>query len=202
MPDETNPPQEPATPQPPPGGEAPDTGHESTGLLASIDAGELLRLREQAAQFAEMRDSYLRTAADFQNLRKRMERDTEDRARRKVENLLNSVLGAIDELDRACATAPDSPVVQGIRLIRDILNSAAVSEGIREIPTLGLPFDPKLHEALSSMPSDKPAGTILSEHRKGYTWGDRVLRPSQVVVAAAPKPDGRAGLPCTPTPEC
>ncbi|MFN0205930.1 MAG: nucleotide exchange factor GrpE [Planctomycetota bacterium] len=162
---------------------SPEEGGEPSGLLASVDALELAKLREQAAQFEEMQDRYLRTTADFQNFRKRMERETEERARRKVENLLHSVLGTMDELDRACANAPESPIVAGVRMIREILNSAAAAEGVREIPSVGRPFDPKLHEAISSVASDEPAGTVILEQRRGYVWGDRVLRPSQVVVA-------------------
>jgi molecular chaperone GrpE len=60
---------------------------------------------------------------------------------------------------------------------------------VREIPTVGQPFDPKHHEAIASKPTaEAPAGQVVAEHRKGYLWGDRVLRPSQVIVASAPLP--------------
>lgn len=184
MPEDTNNPTQSETAATPEGGEATNP----QGLLVSIDAQELTKLRTIASAYEEMRDSNLRAVADLQNLRKRMERDTEDRARRKVENLLRSVLGGIDELDRACATAGDTPLAQGVRMIREILYQAAQQEGVREIPSLGLPFDPKLHEAITSIPSDKAPGTIIDEQRKGYLWGERVLRPSQVIIAAASQP--------------
>lgn len=149
-----------------------------------------------------LREQLLRATADLQNLRRRVERDTEDRARRKSEVLLRAILAGLDELDRALEQIPlerreSDAFVRGVVMIREILLEAVRREGVKEIPTVGLPFDPNLHEAITSAPApDVPAGHIASEHRKGYWWGDRVLRPSQVVVAApTTPPDGEAGNP-------
>ncbi|MBI3819989.1 MAG: nucleotide exchange factor GrpE [Planctomycetes bacterium] len=169
------------------------------GLLVTIDAVELARLREDAGKFGETLDQLLRLTADYQNLRKRMERDTEDRAKRKTENLLRSVLNGLDELDRACANArQESPLMQGVLMIRESLLQAAASEGVREISCVGLAFDPKLHDAVSSVESPQAPGTVVAEHRKGYLWGERVLRPSQVVVSANSSAGNSAGTKETP----
>jgi molecular chaperone GrpE len=165
-------------------GEAEAARGEGSGAPESADA----------RAYAELHDRYLRLSADLQNLRKRMEREVEERSRRKSEGLLNGILGGLDELDRALAHLPDGrqgqdPLVQGVSLIREALIRAASQAGVREIPTVGTPFDPKIHEAIATIPTaDAPPGHVVSEHRKGYLWGDRVLRPSQVVVAAAPNP--------------
>lgn len=196
MPDDpniTNPSNEPA--QNPEGENTQNPG--GSGLQVTIDADELAKLRQIASSYDEMRDLYARANADIQNLRKRMERDTEERARRKVENLLRSVLGGIDELDRACANATDGPLLQGVRMIREILYQSAFHEGVREIPSIGLPFDPKVHEVITSIPSDQPANTVVQEQRKGYHWGERVLRPTQVIIAAAPQNAPRAESPAS-----
>lgn len=178
-----------------PQGEARD-GEAEAGLFATIDAAELAKLRERAEGFEAAQADYLRALADMQNLRKRLQSDAEERGKRKVESLLRAVLSGIDELDRATANAGDSPLVQGVRMIREILNQAVIAEGVREIPAIGEVFNPKQHEAMTTLvDATKAPGTIVMELRVGYTWGDRVLRPSQVILAAAPPVNGAATAP-------
>ncbi len=159
---------------------------EGGGLLATVAAEELTRLRALADEAEEHRERALRVAADLQNFRRRMERDVEERSRRKAEPLLLALLDGVDELDRALAAAgSEGPLAEGVGLIRDSLREALGREGVREIPSVGEPFDPKVHEAIAQVPAgDAPPGSIVAEQRKGWLWGDRVLRAPQVVVAA------------------
>ena len=134
-------------------GEAEAARGEGSGAPESADA----------RAYAELHDRYLRLSADLQNLRKRMEREVEERSRRKSEGLLNGILGGLDELDRALAHLPDGrqgqdPLVQGVSLIREALIRAASQAGVREIPTVGTPFDPKIHEAIATIPTADAPG--------------------------------------------
>jgi molecular chaperone GrpE len=160
-----------------------------SGLVAAVDAQELARLRALAEEHEQLREQVLRANADLQNVRRRSERDADDRYWRRVEGLLLSVLDSIDQLERASATAAEAgqdSLAAGIGLIRDRLREAAAREGVKEIASVGTPFDPKLHEAVTSVsdPEAEP-GAVVAEQRKGYVWGDRVLRPARVIVAAA-----------------
>lgn len=175
------------------------------GLPAAVSAAELEQLRAKAAERDQLHEQSLRTSADLQNLRRRMERDVDDRVRRATETLLLAVLRGIDELDHAIerAEAAHKPIAEGIKLTRETLLGAAQREGVQEIASVGASFDPKLHEAVQSAPAgDKAPGTVVAEQRKGYLWKDRVLRPAQVVVAAGgtgPDPRRSASAESNPT---
>jgi molecular chaperone GrpE len=146
-------------------------------------------LDEAAAERDRLRDQLLRASADLQNLRRRMEKDVEERAQRKAEGLLRALLDAVDAIDRAREAAPPA-LRDGLRLISEALLAAAAREGVRPIASVGAPFDPKLHEAISVVPKgDAPAGQVVAEQRRGYLWSERVLRPAQVLVAGAPDDD-------------
>ncbi|HKE01044.1 MAG TPA: nucleotide exchange factor GrpE [Planctomycetota bacterium] len=167
-----------------------------SSLMAAVGARELAELRARAAEVEALREQHLRVNADLQNLRRRADRDVEDRARRKTEPLLVSLLETLDELDRAIETAEKAKqpsIANGVRLIRDRLKRAAEREGVKEIPSVGGPFDPKHHEAVTTVapPKGTAPGMVIAEQRKGYLWGDRVLRPAQVVVSESP-PSGRS----------
>jgi molecular chaperone GrpE len=176
----------------------PDQPDPENGVKPADDAAAALDdASGRASEVEDLREKWLRAVADLQNLKRRADRDVEDRARLKSEKLLRAILEGLDELDRALGQIPAErreadPLAHGVSLIRNILFEAVSREGVRPIPTVGLPFDPKLHEALSSLPdAEVPPGHVSAEHRKGYLWGDRVLRPSQVIVAAAPPPASR-----------
>jgi molecular chaperone GrpE len=171
------------------GGDASDPS-----ILAAVDARELADLRARAEELERLREQHLRVNADMQNLRRRLDRDVEDRARRKAEPLLVALLDGLDELERAVDTAEKAKqpsIASGVQLIRERLREALAREGVREIPSVGEPFDPKLHEAVSTVApaKGKAPGTVASEQRKGYFWGERVLRPAQVVVSGSSRAD-------------
>lgn len=160
------------------------TGGESTG--ADVDAqGETVH-----AELERVRDQLLRTAADFDNFRKRSRRELEDAERRGREELLRGLLPVFDNLERAAAHTESATDVQavaaGIELVMRQFFDALGRLGIERVEAAGKPFDPALHEAIQTMPTaDFPPGTVASEVQAGYRIGDRLIRPAMVVVAKA-----------------
>jgi molecular chaperone GrpE len=137
------------------------------------------------------RDEYLdalqRLKAEFDNYRKRAARDQESLIARAHERLVNGLLPVLDDLQRALEAAEaheEARLEEGVRLVHRALADLLRSEGLEEIATDGR-FDPHVHEALLSQPSDEEEGSVIDVVQKGYMLGDRVLRPARVVVAAA-----------------
>ena len=151
-------------------------------------------LEEQVAALAAERDEHLndlkRVAAEFENYRKRVARDQESLVARAHERLVKELLPVLDDLERALAAAEEheeAKLEEGVRLVHRELAAALQREGLAEIDTDGQ-FDPHVHEALLSQPSDAEEGSVIEVVQKGYRLGDRVVRPARVVVAA-PKPE-------------
>ncbi len=147
------------------------------------------RLERRLEEVEGERDEYLndlkRLAADFDNYRKRTARDQESLVARAHERLVKELLPILDDLERALEAAADheeARLEEGVRLVARQLQGALVKEGLVEIETDGR-FDPHVHEALLSQPSDEDEGVILQVLQKGYRLGDRVLRPARVVIS-------------------
>jgi molecular chaperone GrpE len=154
-----------------------------------------LTLEEQVAALEAERDEHLndlkRVAAEFENYRKRVARDQESLVARAHERLVKELLPVLDDLERALAAAEqheEAALEEGVRLVHRELDAALRREGLAEIETNGR-FDPHVHEALLSQPSEAEEGTVIEVVQKGYTLGGRVVRPARVVVAA-PQPEG------------
>jgi molecular chaperone GrpE len=152
-------------------------------------------LEERLAALEAERDEYLndlkRVAADFENDRKRAARDQESLVARAHERLVKELLPVLDDLERALAAAEEheeAKLEEGVRLVHRELAGALEREGLAEIETNGR-FDPHVHEALLSQPSEAEEGSVIEVVQKGYRLGDRVVRPARVVVAAAPQED-------------
>jgi len=136
------------------------------------------------------RDEYLdalqRLKAEFDNYRKRVARDQQELAARAHERLVRELVPVLDDLERALEAAAEHEEGQledGVRLVHRALSDALTREGLAEIETAGK-FDPHTQEALLSQPSDEEEGTVIQVLQKGYTLGDRVLRPARVVISA------------------
>ncbi|MBA2461817.1 MAG: nucleotide exchange factor GrpE, partial [Actinobacteria bacterium] len=131
-------------------------------------------------------DSYLRLAADFDNYRKRVAREHAELSRRANERLLNELLPVLDDLERALEAAAEheeAKLEEGVRLVHRSLLGLVERHGLKEIDTDGV-FDPHVHEALLAQPGEgAEEGSVLQVLQKGYTLGDRVLRPARVIVA-------------------
>ena len=152
---------------------------------------EVQEIDELAAVTRE-RDDYLdrlqRLKAEFDNYRKRAARDQESFAARANEALVKELLPILDDLERALLAASEHEEAQleeGVRLVHRSLAELLGRQGVHEIDTEGK-FDPHVHEALLSQPSEAEEGSVIDVVQKGYKLGERVLRPARVVVAAAP----------------
>jgi molecular chaperone GrpE len=155
---------------------------------------ELEELRARVGELESERDEHLatlqRVAADFDNYRKRAQRDQESLVARAGERLVKELLPVLDDLERALEAAnahEGAKLEEGVALVHRALKAALEREGLHEISTDGQ-FDPHRHEALLSQPSDADEGFVIQVLQKGYSLGDKVLRPARVVVAAPKEP--------------
>jgi molecular chaperone GrpE len=137
----------------------------------------------------ELHDRLLRKTAEFDNYRKRVERERREQADETVSSLLLELLLVLDDFDRALAVeAPESAdaYAKGVELIHGKMHDLLRRYGVRPIETAGADFDPNLHQAVTyeSSPEHRD-GEIIGEVRRGYRMGDRLLRPAMVKVAKA-----------------
>jgi molecular chaperone GrpE len=128
----------------------------------------------------------LRLRADFDNLRKRAARDTLAAVPEGRRAALRPLLPVLDALERALAAGSRDPdFYEGVTSTHRLFLSALAEAGAEPIPTVGHPFDPRIHEAVAADPSpDFAPGTVAREVRRGWRLGDELLRPAEVVVAA------------------
>jgi len=164
---------------------------EASDLGASDDPQSAAEVDPEAASKAEiarLKDQLLRTLADFDNFRKRSRREISDAERIAREELLRELLPVFDNLERASQHAVGSTDFQsladGIQIVmRQFLDTLA-RLGVERVATVGLPFDPAVHEAVQQVESaDLPPGSVAQELLAGYHVGDRLIRPAMVVVA-------------------
>src|SRR5919204_6541595 len=149
---------------------------------------ESLDVEALQAERDELFDRLQRLAAEFDNYRKRNARESAALIERASERLVKELLPILDDLGRALGAAEEheeAKLEEGVRLVHRALAELLAKEGLAEIDTDGK-FDPHVHEALLSQPSDAEEGSVIEVVQKGYKLGDRVLRPARVVVAAPP----------------
>jgi molecular chaperone GrpE len=148
------------------------------------------RLADAQDQLQAVLTEHRRAADEFEQVKVRIRRDVAREVERGRRTLLVEMLEVADNLDRAIAAAsagtadPADKLLRGVELVRDQFLSKLESFGVRRIPALGEPFDPSLHEALSTVPVNEPAqnGVVVAVAREGYAIGDELLRPASVVV--------------------
>jgi molecular chaperone GrpE len=155
-----------------------------TGAADPADAADAIRQERD-----ELQDRVLRIAAEFDNYRKRTERERRELSDAVAADLIRDVLPAVDDLDRAISAAADSPdqaLKSGVELIHRQLIEALRRRGAEPFDSIGQDFDPSWHEALASEPANgRRDGEIVAEIRRGYRIGARLLRPALVKVAKA-----------------
>jgi molecular chaperone GrpE len=137
------------------------------------------------AERDQLFDRLQRLAAEFDNYRKRNARENAALAERANERLVKELIPVLDDLGRALDAAEEheeAKLEEGVRLVYRSLADLLAKEGLAEIETDGK-FDPHVHEALLSQPSDREEGSVIEVVQKGYKLGDKVLRPARVVVA-------------------
>jgi molecular chaperone GrpE len=144
----------------------------------------------------EAKDRMLRIAAEFENYKKRARKDAAELEVKVTERLLRDFLEVLDNLERAAASpnADVKAVQQGVNLVARLFQSKLERYDVKPFETKGQPFDPRLHDAISQVPTaDAPPGSVVSEVQRGYRIGERLLRPAMVSVAVAvapPSPEG------------
>ena len=154
----------------------------------------LERIQELERQLAEQKDRMLRAVAEADNVRRRTQRDAEDRVRHANESFVRELIPVLDNFDRALDSARRAggadTVVAGVELIQRELMRVLERAGVSRYSAIGQPFDPTRHEAIARVVSgDSAPNTVVSETAPGYTLHGRVLRPAMVAVAAAPDED-------------
>ena len=132
-----------------------------------------------------LQDRLLRTAAEFDNYRKRVDRDRKDQAEAMTADALMDLLPIIDDLERALKAADkDDPLRKGVELIHKQMTDLLRKRGVKAIDAVGTDFDPNYHQAVvQEVSSSHREGEVMEELRRGYMLGDRLLRPAMVKVA-------------------
>ena len=164
------------------GGVAEDPVEEATSAAGSDEAG----LESLRAELEQEHDRYLRTRADFENYRRRVERDRDVAARQAKRDLLLALVDLADGFDRALVHVGESPdsVAAGLFGMQRRLGSLLEAEGVTSFESVGQPFDPTRHEAMATVRDGGGApGTVVDEAGRGYLWKDELLRPARVRVA-------------------
>lgn len=171
----------------------PDAGVEgSLGEAKHPETESVEALARAEAELARLKEIYQRLAADFDNFRKRVERDRAAMRAQATEALVQRLLDVAVNFDRAIeAAGGDENAHEGITLIYRQLREILAKEGVERIDTHGHLFDPRLHEAvMREEAAQYPEGTILQEFEAGWTLAGRVVRPAKVKVAVKPAEGG------------
>jgi molecular chaperone GrpE len=152
-------------------------------LRAEIDRNDKLEKDKR-----ELHDRLLRTAADFENWKKRTKKEADEASTRGREQLLKELLPAIDNLERALKhAAPGDPLAVGVQQTEKLLLQALEKFGVVRFSSVGKPFDPSMHDAIQQVETTEHApGAVAQEFASGYMIGQRLLRPAMVAVAKAP----------------
>lgn len=160
---------------------------EEADAFEEAESSEEKEQEEAAAdpEVAALRDQFLRLQADFQNYRKRAERDQQDTVRYANERLIGELLEVVDNFERALATEKEQDAFfQGMEMIDQQIWAILKKNGVEEIPSDGAEFDPNLHNAVLSEESDTvKSGYVIETMVKGYTLHGRMIRPAMVKVA-------------------
>jgi molecular chaperone GrpE len=168
-----------------PAGEA-AVGEAADGESPAADGNPIAELRRERDA---LQDRVLRLAAEFDNYRKRIDRERRDQANAASADALADLLPIIDDLERAlqAPSGGDADVYRrGVELIHRHMMELLRKRGVKPVPTVGTAFDPRVHQAVVDEVSTKhKEGEVMEELRRGYTLGDRLLRPAMVKVAKA-----------------
>ncbi len=171
----------------------PETTPEETEV---IDTPETEETQEQPVQktelelaeesIANLTDRLMRTAAEFDNFKKRSQREKEELYSVAVCDTVEKLLPILDNLERAVAIDPetaDTTVLDGVKMIKKQFEDALTALGVATIDAVGIPFDPEKHNAVMTEESDQEENTVLEELMKGYLYKEKVIRHSMVKVS-------------------
>lgn len=159
-------------------------------------ASQLDPLEELKSQYADLNDKFLRLAADYQNFRKRTQKERLELRDRYHQDVLEDILPVLDNFDLALNSVPENEearnFAEGIILVDKQLHEILNRYGLKEIESVGKPFDPNYHEAMMTVDSQEhPDQTVLEEIRKGYIKDEKVVRHSLVKVSIKSEPENK-----------
>lgn len=165
-----------------------ESSEEREASEASNEANEADELEQLRKERDELRERLLRTAADFENYRKRARKDVEEALRTGREAVVRELLPIVDNLSRADEAASSAEsveaVAEGVKMILRSFDDVSERIGLERVKTVGERFDPAVHEAVQQVETDEAEpGTIIAEALAGYKMGPRLLRAAMVVVA-------------------
>jgi molecular chaperone GrpE len=179
--------------RPRPGVAPVESGGDDAGSAAGPGPESALteQMQKLAAEKQDLTNTLVRLQADFDNYRKRMEKERDQARHLGVEHLVEQLLPVLDGFDRALA-AHDDPAYEdyrkGFELIRKQLWDLLAKQGVHRIESVGKEFDPNIHHAVEHVPTnDYPDGAVIEEFQPGYIFHNRVLRPAMVRVAGGRK---------------
>jgi molecular chaperone GrpE len=162
-------------------GEMPETAGQPSDEREAL----IQQLKDAESKVVEYKDGWARTQADFQNFRKRVDRDNDSFRASTKGDIIKKVLPVLDDLERALQNRPaDDAWASGIELVVRKFQNILEMEGVKKIEAKGLAFDPNFHEAISHEPSNEvESGHVIDVVQNGYVIGERVIRPALVRVA-------------------
>lgn len=188
---------EPESPEPGVSAAVEDSGVEDDRTSAAdaldLDSSLQAQVDTLAREKATLYDQLLRRAAEFENYRRRIERERSDAYQRARVDVLVEFLPVVDNFERALSSLEEiggdaEAWRRGVELIHKQFQDALTKFGLEPVDAVGKTFDPHLHEAVTIEATDKhKENTIIEEFQRGYRIGDKLLRPSKVKVAATPK---------------
>ena len=146
-------------------------------------------LTEAQEAIAELNERIVRLTADFDNFRKRAQREKDEARQFANQGLLEKLLPVLDNFEMALTAVKDADpsVRDGVQMILDQLLGVLKESGVEPVDAMGQPFDPNFHEALSQEETTEvEEGTVVQQVQRGYKLNDRLVRPARVVVAKAP----------------
>lgn len=158
---------------------------ENTGTLDDQKDGEMESLK---AQIAELKDKFLRQAAEYDNFRRRTARETLELGKTAGKDVIIPLLDVLDDMERAQkqmeADGNDNPINEGVVLIFNKLRNTLQSKGLKPMESINADFDPDMHEAVAEVPapSSDLTGKVLDDLQKGYYLNDKIIRFAKVVV--------------------
>jgi molecular chaperone GrpE len=154
-------------------------------------------LEQAQAEAREYKDKYLRTLAELENSRKRLQKEREELTRLAVERVLSSLLPPVDNFENALRYIDNlsdemKTWAVGFQMILGQFKEALADQGVLPFDSVGKPFDAHFHEAVEITPTDEvPPGTVLEEYFRGYEMRGRVIRHAKVRVSAAPETNNK-----------
>ncbi len=169
--------------------EAAGSVKEGQGIEEEVEPEEILERERKKNEALLTKLRYLQ--ADFENYRKRTEKEIKDVEEFAVRSLVLRLLNVLDELELAIQNAekssPKREVVEGLRMVYKNLNATLEAEGLKSIEAVGKPFDPKLHEAVEKVQGKSREDVVVNEIRRGFAFRNQVIRPTLAKVELAAK---------------